>query len=370
MDNPRGGARGRHFSRGWRRIVGLVLIVLGGAGSVVAATFLSVPQWGVVAALALAGGTAIGVYGLLLVPRLDEAGDIWSPNARSRAWNSRRSRRHTVSYGVFLLVLGSAVVVVVLATEEAPVEELVRLWILAGSSAVFGVVLLIVGLRSPQASRGDADIPPPDPTGADTGWIPLGSDGSALTVNGAANAAVGVPQTVLPLMWIILLPTLLRLPVWACLITAGLVIVAVAVFFVTRRAKAAPLVAHDGSAIRVKSTRVDAPAVVSARLLVSPPFRDAPQRSVTLILEGPAGFRAFIGVRHRGRRVLSTLATHALLELIALSSIDLPRDKEDPSGRFSRVLHPTHLTKTQARELIERAPADGEPLPLDDPRLG
>jgi hypothetical protein len=348
------------------RVVGIVVSVVGAAASVGAALFLSTPAWGVSAAIILAVATALTAFGLLLIPRESWADKTWPPGIRGPRWNSRTARRQSLAFGAFLACLGVAAAVgVVIVQPGATGGDLLRLGLLAALSLAAGVALIVVGLRPPKDSPDDANAIPRDDTQQGADVIRLGADGTALTVQSVANASFNSLPTMMLFGWILFLQLYLRLDGWLLFALCGVMVTTVvAAILIARRRRSSAVVTRGGSELRVRSRSIAATEVRSALLLVSPPFTDATQRSVTVIFEAPHGFRAPVGVRHRGRRVLSAAATDALVALVESSAIELPHDKDDPRGRFSRALYPNHLTKAQIRDLLENPPADGQPLPV------
>jgi hypothetical protein len=53
-----------------------------------------------------------------------------------------------------------------------------------------------------------------------------------------------------------------------------------------------------------------------------------------------------------------------LLAVFAASSIAMPTDRYDPTGRYIRSTFPTNVTKDEAIELVRNPPLPHEPLPV------
>lgn len=189
-----------------------------------------------------------------------------------------------------------------------------------------------------------------------------------MSARSVASAGFGSTPAELPILLFPLLLILLDLDSALLLVVGAAVVVATPVMLLhlVRRGES-PWVSRDGSWLRKGKRSIAANEITAASVLVAPWVPDATERSLTLVVEGPNGFRAAIGLRRRGRLVLTARGSTALATLISGSGIDLPRDKEDPRGRFSRVLYPTHLTRSDTWAIVLHPPADGEPLPIAQP---
>jgi hypothetical protein len=343
------------------RAAGIAVTVVGAAIAITAAVFLANPTWGIVAAIALAIGTVLAGYGVLLIPRKSWADKTWPPSPAASRWDAARMRRQTLTFGILLVAVSAAGAFGILTVDEPADDETLRLWLLTALFAIAGVAMIVTSRRPVPMVDDPSDASAPETDDADAEWIPLGARGSAVRI----EYGTLYPGQGLPILITLAFPILLRVDSWIA--TAGTVAVVIALpisILALQRRSRSPLVARDGAALRTGRTTVAATDITAAHLFATPWVPDATARSLTLTLEGRDGFRARVGLRLRGRRTLSAAATTRLIALVAASRIDLPRDKEDPSGRFSRVLYPAHLTKTQALEVIERPPGDGEPLPI------
>lgn len=119
----------------------------------------------------------------------------------------------------------------------------------------------------------------------------------------------------------------------------------------------------DTARVRVGSRVVAGSALTSARVTATAMITGG-TRSLFLILEGPEKLRVPLLLRRRGELAMNPAQRRATLALIAAAAIELPRAKEDPRGKFSRTLYPTHLDAGQARELVAHPPRSDEDLPI------
>lgn len=348
------------------RAVGIGVVCVGVAGSATAAFCIAAPAWGLIAAMALAVAATLTAYGALLIARKSWADKTWPPGGQGRPIDTRRVRLLTRVYGIFLLAMSVVAAVGILAIADASADELFRMWIIVAVIACAGAALTVMAWRSSAPAVVDDDIPNDGPR-SDAAWVQLGHDGSATSVQRLTiGGAVGQPLSSGPFVVMLLFPTLLHFDGWFGVVLVAIalaILVIVWLAMVLGPSGRAPLVARDGSRVRTASKTVRATEIAAAHLVATPVIADATRRSLTIVLEGPNSFRAPVGIRKHGSRVLSADAAFSLLALIEQSSIDLPRDKEDPRGRFSRVLYPAHLTRQQVAQLIEDPPGDGEPLP-------
>lgn len=165
-------------------------------------------------------------------------------------------------------------------------------------------------------------------------------------------------------MLLTLAPFTFELPLWVSVAVVAATVVALAIGgIVLVRRSSPPEVSRDGARLRVRSSEVAATEIVTAMIVFTPWEPDATERNLGVVLGTANALRAFVALRRRGRLALTEEETRLLLELVAHSEIELPHDKDDPRGRFSRALYPNFLTRTEALDLISRPPGDGERLP-------
>lgn len=343
------------------RVAGAALMAVSTAAGVFYIIFVSSPQWGVPAAIVLAFSSVGFLVGLLTAQRKNWADRTWPPGGRARSWSPQRARRMMLLSGAFVLVVSVTGACALVITGSGADSESARSWVLIGAFALLGVTFVVSGAR-PVPDAVDSSARPDDLQTVDDGWLRVDAGGS-LASQGWATATIFPFQA--PMLMIAFLPILLRAPLWLmATVVAGVAVIVMIAFVIARRPKRSPFVARDGSAIRRGATESPAPAITAANLFWAPWTPNATERSLTITFAGAEGFRATVALRTRGHLALSRTATTALVELVMRSSIELPRDREDPRGRFSRVLYPTHLTKSEALAVIEHPPGDGEALPV------
>ena len=73
-----------------------------------------------------------------------------------------------------------------------------------------------------------------------------------------------------------------------------------------------------------------------------------------------AKFQFTVPLRNNGTIVLYTSTQKALLEMLPLTSIAMPVDQYDPSGRFARHNFPSNLTIDDAIELVRHPPRSAD----------
>ncbi|GAA1424181.1 hypothetical protein GCM10009640_19840 [Agrococcus citreus] len=331
--------------------------------AVVAAIFVARPPWGVPAAVVLALG-AVGVAAGLLLQRRGAARAEVSHDGIVR-WTAVRERRAALLYGGFLLVASAATGVGLLLPGVDSELMPAHAWAMIGVLGVCGAVVLGLGLLRTPAAVTARERPTEEPVVDAAGWMRLGPRGPALDPRALTSSLFAVQLAQAPLLLVGLLPVVLDLgpsAVVAAIAVAVLTVVTVTLV-VARRARPA-WIAPDGSAIRQGSRTVPAAEVAWASLSPMPLAPDATARSLALALGFQRRGRATMHLRRRGRLALSERETVALLALVERSSIELPHDAHDPTGRFSKSFHPNHLTKAEALAVVAHPPGDGEALPI------
>ncbi|MFP7761046.1 hypothetical protein [Marisediminicola sp. LYQ134] len=86
-------------------------------------------------------------------------------------------------------------------------------------------------------------------------------------------------------------------------------------------------------------------------------------RAVKLRLTG-AGARAEVTVRSRRGALLDDTATRVLAEALRRTAVELPKAKEDPTGRFARYNFPTNITRDEAVAIALNPPTVDDRLPI------
>ena len=134
---------------------------------------------------------------------------------------------------------------------------------------------------------------------------------------------------------------------------------------IRRQVQETPQINLEKRAIRIKLREFTFDEIRGARLEIErPPGRNGPSwHKLALILEVTPRLALRIPLRDGESELVSPTVREKLAEAIAGSEIDIPRDRYDPKGRFARSGSPSHVTKDEARELVENPPPAGGSLP-------
>ncbi|MGM1030708.1 MAG: hypothetical protein ACQEWM_12690 [Actinomycetota bacterium] len=348
------------------RLGGVALTVVSALVGVAAAAFVVRPPWGVPAAIVLAVATVGVAFGLLLQRRREADRDRPVPRHDGLvALTAERARRSALVCGAFLLAVSAAAALSLALPGSAATLSPAHAWSLIVVFGGCGIALLVLGLaRDPRAVT-SSERPDTEPTVDTAGWMRLGAPGTALDARSITASLIPFQLMQVPLLLVMLGPAALDLGPWAVIAVIGAVVVAFAILGVVLARRRRPAwIAQDGSALRHGSRTVPAAEVEWASLSSTPLVTDATARTLALSLGRRRGMRATVHLRRRGRLVLSERETAALLALVERSSIALPHDAHDPTGRFSKSFHPNHLTKHETLAVVEHPPGDGEPLPI------
>jgi hypothetical protein len=343
------------------RIAGVLLLVAAVAAGVGAGWLLSVPPWGVPAAFLLAAATIGALVGVLWLQRRSWEDKTWPPAPRERdaAESTRRSFR---VLGIVLAVAapGLAALGVVLLREDGRGWSGVRILVFALVYAVAAVAFLRAGRRRPapvDETRAPGDVVAEVPADAE-GWRPVGRVGNTVVLYSA-------PVAILSFMLTVQLFQLTReLPGVALLIGLGVAAGAVLVVVLVVRRRAGRVIAVHLERRRVRVGRREAgwDEIAEADLRTSDGW-PGQARSLALLLKAEGGPVVPVALRRNGRLALSPGETALVARVVEGSRIEIPRAKEDPRGRFSRTLFPTHVTKDEALTLIADPPGSADPLP-------
>ena len=140
-----------------------------------------------------------------------------------------------------------------------------------------------------------------------------------------------------------------------------------------RRSEGAPLVNRERRAFRVANSEF-AFAGISAARLSTADSREYDERAyygkwsewkhLTIVLELSPKVAIAVPLRSGDKLELSPEKQAAVIEAIESSSIDIPRDRFDPKGKFARSGSPSHITKDEALGLVRDVPMPGDPLPV------
>lgn len=346
------------------RLAGASLIAASLVAGVGAGSLLSDGRWSIAAALILTLATVGMGVGVLWMLRPSWADKTWPPGVavRSDAVQARRGARV-----VGFMLLAPLPLVVALAVWTVLSGELLwgQLAVMAFVAIFYGgagVALLRVGWAGKASSRASHSEHPKGVEFAASdreGWTPLGPRVSPW-MRLAALGPAGVVFAILPVQLLLIFDEApWSLAVWAVI----LALAAVAGFVVLRRA--GPRVQVHVAAQRVRAGNREASwsKITSAEVTATPAWEGAP-RTLLLTLHDGNGLRAPILLRRREDLTLTRAETIIVAEIIDASSIELPRAKEDPRGRFSQQLYPNHVTKPEARALATEPPSMNDALPV------
>ena len=347
-------------------VVGLALALFSAALALTAIFLIADPRIGVLAAVMLSFGCVGVAAGLVLTRRRSWVDPSWPPDMESKPWSTRRTRRVSFLYGVFLLLISVGGVVTLVGADQNETDDPVRGWVLVTVLALLGSALIVRGARREQEAVHSSDRPESGPIVDAQEWVPLGpSRTHGLFPWWALRVFSGQPLLV-PMVCAFLFPvTALRLGAWTWLFGAvGLAVAAVIVSIVVRRRSRPPCISRDATRLLVGAREVPTASITTAMVIAGPWEPDATARNLAIVLTASDHTRTVVGLRERGRLALTENQTELLMAAIERADIVLPHDKDDPRGRFSRMLYPNHLTKTEALQLVREPPGDGEALPV------
>jgi hypothetical protein len=346
------------------RQAGLLVIAASVIAGVGAGWVMSDSRWSLLAAFVLTASTIGMGVGILWTMRASWEDMTWPPGGvvRSEAERVRRSYRIlgimlVTPVPVFLALLVWGVVSVGIT----PTYRALMI-VAAVVYGAAGVVLLIAGRARPEAppslpshheppSRGDEAVLP-------DGWQPLGPRASRW-IMAATLGPFAFVVALAPLQ----LMTVFRDFAWAPAVM-GLMFAAMIGIYVVVINRAAPRVhVHlRDERIRAGSREARWDEVTAAELLATPRHEGEP-RTLVLTLQNQDGLRAPLVIRRREDLALTKAEAAIAARLIEASVIELPRDKDDPRGKFSRQLYPAHLTKSEALDVVASPPTMSDPLP-------
>ncbi|MFI8633611.1 hypothetical protein ACIGEP_13545 [Microbacterium sp. NPDC077663] len=344
--------------------MGIVLIIASIAGGVAAGGLMPTPLWSIPSAVALTLCTIGMGVGVLWTLRSSWS-EKWWARRDSDVPAGLRARRAFRNVGIVLLApLPIAVALLAWLISEGDIEWSRVLYggFLVSAYGASGVQLIRLsrGARRSLGARGSER--PEEREDAGPGWHPLGGPlGSTLL--GASLVPYGL----------LVLGGASQLYLafddgsnGAVLGIAFIAVAAVVAFLLFRRFNRQADVDVDSGLIRLGSTTIPWTEVVRAELMAQPWWTGSP-RTLILVLGDDAKARGRVVLRRREALELSDEETDVLTRIIEASHIELPRDKDDPRGRFSRQLYPNALTKEQAAALVADPPTMDEDLPVGAP---
>ncbi|CAD5139153.1 conserved membrane protein of unknown function [Microbacterium sp. Nx66] len=348
-------------------VVGVALAMFSAAVAVASTFLIADPRIGVLAAMTLSFGCVGAAAGLLLTRRRTWGDPSWPPGTEPKPWTARRSRRVVLLYGVFLLLISVGGVVTLAGTDQNETDDPLRGWVLSTVFGVVGMTLIIRGVRRQPQPVHSSDRPESEPNVDVQEWMPLGPSRSrALFPWWALHVFSGQPLLLAMMIGAFLIPVAAGpLGAWTWPLGAVLLaVVAIIVSAVVRRRSRPPRISRDATRLLVGTKEIPTATITTAMVIAHPWEPDATARSIAVVLTASDDSRAVVGLRERGLLVLTDEQTEVLIAAIERTHIDLPRDKDDPRGRFSRMLYPNHLTKSDALHLVQEPPGDGEALPV------
>lgn len=346
------------------KIAGGVLIVASIIAGVAAGWLLATPPWGVPAAFLLAAATIGALVGVLWTLRSSWADKTWPPAPHARDDEAERMRRSTRRLGIVAVAAAPvlAALGVWVTLEDGEPWAGVRLGVFALAYFAGGVWILRTIRRRPPADDGHDESEAagaPVPGDAD-GWRPVGRVGALPAGMLVAPSFV----MVLVIGWQAF-GLLAELSVWA--MVAALVVAAgaaIAVPLVVRhRARGVVAVHLEERRVRVGRREAEWNDLASAELRTDNVLPGT-ARSLILVMRTGEGLRVPVTLRRSGRLGLSPGEKSLVERMIEGANIEMPRADEDPRGKFSRTLFPTHLTKDEALSVVRNPPTSDEPLPI------
>ncbi|MDN3494772.1 hypothetical protein QL996_02435 [Planococcus sp. APC 4015] len=345
------------------RLAGVISIAVSVGIGIAAGWLIADPAWSIPAALLATVATVGMAVGVLWMLRPSWADKTWPPAGPDLPPDDRARRSARVMGIVLLAPLPLAFASLAWAIAEGSTRW-ERLFVLAMFVTAYGASGVWF-LRSARASPADPDpshtrrpAASRDENGDTPGWRSF-----SRPARGLLSATLIGPTIIL----VLIVPTQLLLILedvpWGMLIwTVALVAAIVIGIFWLRRAT--PQIEIDVARERLRAGRHTRSwsELSRAELMAVPPWTGA-ARTLVLTLGDGVGLRAPVALRQKESLTLTDEETALLLRIIAASSIELPRDKEDPRGRFSKQLYPNALTKDQAHALVADPPGRNDPLP-------
>ncbi len=331
---------------------------------VVVASLVSLPSGGVVSlvsALGLAAGlTGVGVALVWATRSSWEPEPAASPRAPDRAAAHRRARRLLRVQGWVGVAGGLGILVLSYGMDDGE-RATVRLGALGVGLLILGAVSIVIA-RATGRGRKEEDAAPDDGP-LPSGWILVSRRDRGSLLIFAVPALVAGVWGVWQFVPLVLL-TVREAPT-GILVALGIGVVAAVAGGVAWARRQVPDVWVDVEAgrARVGSRVVAGSELTSARLSATAMIIGG-TRSLFLILEGPEKLRVPLLLRRHGALAMTPVQRRAALALVDAAAIELPRAKEDPTGKFSRTLFPTHLDAAQARDLVAHPPRSDEDLPV------
>ncbi|WP_413355270.1 hypothetical protein [Microbacterium sp. 1P06AB] len=350
------------------RVSGAALVLVGIGGGFGAGWLIARAPWSILAAGLLTLSTVAMAIGVLWTMRPNWDDKTWPPSGRDLPPDIRLRRNFRI-LGIILLTptpIIVALLVWLIVEGSATWNEMLLLALPAATYAAMGVWVLRrsrwdAGYAASSAT-GDGRPEQHGPQREEDEWRVVGGP-----LKGTFPSTATVPLVV---MAVLASFQLLRIAdefpwggvVWAAVVATGLVCW---LLFVRRQQR--PLeVLPAREEIRFRGRILRWSEVTRAELSADPPWKGAP-RTLILSIGGGSPHRGRVVLRRKGDLELSDDETTLLARIIDASAIDLPHDKDDPRGRFSRQLYPNNLTKAEAAAVVADPPGADVGLPISAP---
>lgn len=335
------------------------------AVALIATSVFFLPTGGLVSLLA-AGGMAAGLaatgQAVVWATRSSwEPDTAPTPSTPDRAHNQRRARRVLRILGWVAIGLGVIPAALLFSVDSFAPSAVLRLAVLSATAVALGVVTL-VAVRVAGRSRPEEDAEVEDDAPAVSGWIRVSQRDRATVLIFALPGLFGAlwaAWQVLPAFLLLRNEVSFAVPI---IVLGAAAVIVVPATWVWRRTPDV-WVDVDAELVRAGSRTVAWSAVTAARVVATGGLTGG-TRSVFLTLEGPDKLRLPLLLRRQGGLAMTPSQRRAAVALIEGADISLPRAKEDPHGKFSRTLFPTHVDAAQARDLVARPPRSDEDLPV------
>jgi hypothetical protein len=151
-------------------------------------------------------------------------------------------------------------------------------------------------------------------------------------------------------------------------LAAGIAVVAAVVSVIVQRRRF-PRVCVDLATDRIRIGRRELPLrdLIWARLDARP-YVASRRRTLHLRISAGLHPQALFDLTATGRRALTAQDRALLVEVLERSDVDVPKTRDDPTGRFARYNFPNNVSKADAIALVVDTPGPGDPLPVPDPR--
>lgn len=320
---------------------------------------IGTPPWSVLAAIILAVATVGMVGGVLWLPRRGWEDTTWPPFHRDE--DPRARLRKTTLWLTFVMLaplpLGLALLVWTWDSGELSWTERI-VFLAATCFYAAGGVGLLAFARSLAKPAPVNDERPAGEHAEDGGWVALRNRAPA-----GASTALAAPSAI----FVVVVPVQFIFIVRDSPLLLALLVVVLALIFLGLawwiRGMGDVRVRRGERRLRAGRREVEWGAITRAELFATP-LVTGTARTLVVTLRDDDRFRARILLRRKGALTLTQRETDLLADVIEGTEIVMPHDKDDPRGRFSKVLYPANLTKAETAVLIADPPGADDPLPI------